>query len=122
MTTETRTITEAEGEADDDCRLSDDEVREYRSRTVRVNAELLIQLLINTIPDPADLLVPHPAEKNGFWAEATDAGVSITEEDEDHVLGFVDWETLGELVATISSTRAMVVLNAAHKVKKDLRR
>jgi len=120
MTTETRTITE--GEADDDSVMSEEEAQAWLTRTVCVNEDLLLQLLSNTIPDPADLLIPHPAEQRGYWAEATDAGVSITEENEDHVLGFVDWETLGELVATISNTRGMAVLNAAHKVKKDLRR
>jgi hypothetical protein len=80
-----------------------EERNEYVERTVTTNAWMLEELLRSFIGDPYELFERRPMGR-GYWGEANDQGVPITDEG-DTVVAFVAWPQLRQLVDGIRAAR-----------------
>jgi hypothetical protein len=97
-----------------------EERNEYVERTVTTNAWMLEELLRGFIGDPFELLTPRP-QGRGYWEEATNEGMTISDED-GHAVAFIGWAGLREIVCTVKATKVHTVRRAAAPYQDRIQR
>jgi hypothetical protein len=93
---------------------------EHHNRIVTCNAWLLEELLRGFIGDPFDLLQPRPVGQ-GYWEEATDQGISITDE-QGFPEAFIDWDDLRQIVSAVKGAQMHTVRREGARLQNLIQR